>query len=72
MKERKITGNTAGVRRTALEDIQGLFDMAPRPGEYCAPEMIEAICGYTAALNREIGVYISRDGEVLDEIHEIE
>lgn len=66
MKERKITGNTAGVRRTALEDIQGLFDMAPQPGEYCSAEMIEAICAHTAALNREIGVYISRDGEVLD------
>ena len=66
MKEKKITGNTAGVRRTALEDIRSLFDMAPQPGEYCSTEMIEAICAHTAALNREIGVYISRDGEILD------
>ncbi len=66
MKDPKVTGHTAGIRKTALEDIRELYDMSPAEGDYISPAMIAALCVCSAALNREIGVYIGRDGEVLD------
>ena len=60
----KINGNIAGVRDTLLEQLKSLYAY---PVEGFLPrELMQILARFTAALNREIALYITRDGEVVD------
>ena len=64
--KREIHGNIEGVRRTALDQMKLLYDLEIDTDVFLPPELSRILAAYTAAMNREIAVYITRDGEIVD------
>ena len=64
--KREIHGNIEGVRRTALDQMKLLYDLEIDADVFLPPELSRILAAYTAAMNREIAVYITRDGEIVD------
>ena len=62
----QIHGNTEGIRNTALSELACLYDLEIPEEEFAPAELITMLAEKSAAVNREIAVYISRDGEVID------
>ncbi len=61
-----INGNTAGIKDTILERLELANDMRMASDEFVSPELLELICECSWLVMREISVYISRSGGVLD------
>lgn len=61
-----IHGNTDGIRNTVLGQIQQLYDMPVGKDEYLPRDSILFIAQVSAAVNREVSLYLSREGDVLD------
>jgi len=61
-----IHGNTEGVRRSTLMELQTLYDYPIDRDEYLPTDLARILGRYSCALNREISIYIGRDGEVID------
>ena len=66
MNYNRINGNTEGIRQSALERLRELYDMEIEGDCFVPPELIERIAAFSGQCNREVSVYISRDGRVLD------
>ncbi|NMD37612.1 MAG: GTPase HflX, partial [Christensenellaceae bacterium] len=62
----KIEGNIQGIRKSALNQLEALFDMPISPDVYVSQEILDTICKISNEYNREIAIYISRNGKVLD------
>lgn len=62
----EIHGNIEGIRESRLREMEALYDCPFETDEYAPRELIEALARHSCALNREISVYVSRDGDVLD------
>jgi len=62
----KVNGNTGGIRTVLLEQIQTLYDLRLGQDVFASREMLERIALYTQAIGREISVYITRNGMVVD------
>ena len=62
----QIHGNTEGVRNTALSELARLYDLEIPGDDFAPAELVALLADHSARINREIAVYISRDGEVLD------
>lgn len=62
----EIHGNIAGIRDSELEKLSALYDYPIGRDEFMPSEMLEYIAAFSAAVNREISLYISREGDVLD------
>ena len=61
-----IYGNKEGIRDSMLAKLETLYDIEI-PAEVFAPaELLDALAAFSCAINREISMYISRSGEVLD------
>ena len=61
-----IYGNKEGIRDSLLAQMEKLYDLE-LGGEVFAPvELLEQMAAFTAAINREISIYISRSGAILD------
>ena len=61
-----IYGNKEGIRDSLLAQMELLYELE-LPDESFAPvELLEALAAFTAAINREISVYVSRSGAILD------
>ena len=61
-----IYGNKEGVRDSLLAQMETLYDL-DLTGEIFAPrELLDVLAVFTTAINREISIYISRSGAVLD------
>ena len=61
-----IHGNLEGVRKNVIAELQTLFDYPIGRDEYLPLELAQLLGRYSCALNREISLYISRDGEIID------
>ena len=64
----EIHGNTTGIRDTQLAELKAMYDCPFEWNEYAPRELLTELARHSCALNREIAVYISRDGDVLDVI----
>ena len=64
----EIHGNTMGIRDTQLAELKAMYDCPFEWNEYAPRELLTELARHSCALNREIAVYISRDGDVLDVI----
>ncbi|MDO4568450.1 MAG: GTPase HflX [Clostridia bacterium] len=64
--KRIVNGNTDGVKQSVLEEMALLYDMPCDADEFISNEIVGALAAYTELLNREISVYIARDGRVVD------
>ncbi|MDD4796520.1 MAG: GTPase HflX [Eubacteriales bacterium] len=69
-EEIKIKGNIAGIRNAVLQDMEKLFamDMELLRHEFVSQPLLTALCDLTARCNREVMVYVARDGLVLEVI----
>lgn len=61
-----IHGNTDGIRNTILAELKALYDYSVPADQFMPQELLSQLCGYSASLNREIAVYLTRYGEVAD------
>lgn len=62
----KINGNTDGIKSSLMETLQGLDALEYDRAAFVPKEIAELISEITAKINREISVYLSRDGRILD------
>jgi GTP-binding protein HflX len=63
-----IHGNTEGVRKSIFGELKAVYDEPVPSDQFMPQELLSRLCGYSALLNREIALYLSRYGEVLDVI----
>lgn len=61
-----IHGNVEGVRQSLLAQMKTLYDLELPRDQFAPPELLQVLAEYSAKLNREIAVYITRDGEIVD------
>lgn len=61
-----IYGNREGVRDSLLRQMEALYELELTDECFASEELLSALALFTGALNREISVYVSRSGEVLD------
>ena len=64
--KQKVNGNLSGVRDAVIEALASLYDYRLEPGDFLPRELMQLLARFTAVMNREIALYITRDGEVVD------
>ncbi len=62
----EIHGYVDGIRKTVLDEMCTLYDVQLENDEFLPHEIITGLCSYSATLNREIALYITRYGEIAD------
>ena len=63
---KKVNGNTEGIRESMLARIGALYELRMAGDEFASHALIAEVCALTGMLEREISVYIARDGSVVD------
>lgn len=61
-----IHGNTAGIKQTILDELEALYAVEPEADNFLPPALVETVCALSERIHREISVYLSRDGRVVD------
>ena len=61
-----VNGNTDGVREAMLARLDALYSCELEEDEFLPREMMKLLAECSCALNREIAVYITRDGEIVN------
>ena len=64
MKKNRVHGNTEGLRASVLEALDRLYDMTE--DGFLSHELMKYLAALSSAMNREIAVYLTRDGEIVD------
>ncbi len=62
----EVHGNITGIRDSELLELKAIYDCPFEWNEYAPRELLLELARHSCALNREIAVYVSRDGDVLD------
>lgn len=62
----EIHGNIEGIRKSVLDELATLYDLQLDPDTFMPQDLLQSLCGYSASMNRELAVYITRYGEVAD------
>ena len=65
MIRHNVYGNTEGIRDSMLRQLDDLYSYEPEEGEYLPRELMMLLAEYSCRLNREIAVYLTRDGEIV-------
>ena len=60
-----VQGNTEGIRNAMLQQLNDLYDWEQEEGSFLSEELMRTLADYSCRLNREIAVYITRDGEIV-------
>ena len=63
--ENKTTGNTEGIRASVLARLDSLYGFETEEDEFLPRELMKILAEISCAINREIAVYITRDGEIV-------
>ena len=61
-----IHGNTEGIRESLITEMERLYDIEFDRSMFLPDRLLQLLVRFTSAINREMLVYLSRDGEVLD------
>ena len=61
----RVTGNTEGIRDGILARLDSLFSYELGEGSYLPRELMKNLAECSCSVNREIAVYITRDGEIV-------
>ncbi len=61
-----IYGNIDGVRRSALEAMEAWYDEKIPQDKFAEEDMLREMAEMTRRINREICIYLGRDGSVLE------
>ena len=65
MVKHNVYGNTDGIRDALLTKLDALYQYELEEGEYLPRELMRLLAAYSCQLNREIAVYMTRDGEIV-------
>ena len=60
-----VYGNTEGIRDAMLAELDNLYNLETEEGEYLPKGLMKQLAAYSCRLNREIAVYITREGEIV-------
>ena len=63
---KKINGNILGIRDSILDEMQNIYCFSQTTGIFLSKELTENLAFFTERIGREISVYISRGGEIVD------
>ena len=66
MIKHNVQGNTDGVRDATLARLDSLYSLELEEGEFLPHGLMKSLAEISCALNREIAVYITRDGEIVN------
>ena len=66
MTENTVNGNIEGIKNTVLERLQALYDLRLGQLIFASPELVGEMAALTGLFHREVMVYISRDGRIVD------
>ena len=61
-----IQGNIQGVRESLLEELEKLYDAEFGREEFLPGRLLNLLVRFTQQMNREIMVYLTREGSVLE------
>ncbi|MDR3050418.1 MAG: GTPase HflX [Oscillospiraceae bacterium] len=61
-----VHGNIQGIRQSALAELDALYTLRVEEDVFVLPDMLAVLARVSCAVNREISIYIARDGQVLD------
>ena len=62
--DKKVTGNTDGLKKSNLEMLLSIYDDLDDTGFYCSQDILDKICFVTSLTKREIAVYIDKKNTV--------
>ena len=62
----EIHGNLNGIRDSVKEELNQLYDYKMQTQEFASASLIEEMARLTDILGKEISVFLSRGGKVLD------
>lgn len=62
----KPNGNLTGIKSAMLDRLKSLYDFKQGLDEFASFELLSELCVCSGEINREISVYISRDGSIVD------
>ncbi|MBQ9306795.1 MAG: GTPase HflX [Clostridia bacterium] len=66
MRKNEVHGNLEGIRDTLIDRLAALYDVSLDEDLFLPRELAEVLAQFTGAIRREIAVYITRDGEIVD------
>ena len=61
-----VHGNLEGIRKSIIAQMTEWYDQQLPDDLFMPQDLIFELCGYSASLNRELALYITRDGEIAD------
>ena len=61
-----IQGNLTGIRESTLNELERLYDAEFERDAFLPDRLLNILVKHTTALNREMLVYLGRDGTVLE------
>lgn len=61
-----IYGNKEGIRDSLLAQMETLYELDLSGEVFLPGELADVLAAYTCAINREISIYVSRSGAILD------
>ena len=64
--KQEVHGNLTGIRDSVIDALASLYNYEVEDGDFLPRELMQFLARFTGALNREIAVYITRDGEIVD------
>jgi len=64
--KQEVHGNLTGIRDSVIDALASLYNYEVEDGDFVPRELMQFLAKFTGALNREIAVYITRDGEIVD------
>ena len=64
--KQEVHGNLTGIRDSVIDALASLYNYEVEDGDFLPRELMQFLAKFTGALNREIAVYITRDGEIVD------
>lgn len=64
--KQEVHGNKTGVRDSVLQALGQLYQYEVDEDAFLPHELMQVLAQFTAVMNREIAIYITRDGEIVD------
>ncbi|MBR6165134.1 MAG: GTPase HflX [Clostridia bacterium] len=62
----QVNGNTEGIRDSMLARLESLYSLELESGSFLPRELMKLLSECSCAVNREIAVYLTRDGEIVN------
>jgi len=60
-----VEGNLSGIRKSALDILESIYQVAVPTGQTITAELADILAKITAQLSREVAVYLNRRGQVV-------